>query len=231
MNTQRVELIVTGRVQGVGFRPFIARLANRFQVTGWALNEGGQVRIQAQGLIPNIEKFKKQIVLNAPPASSPFINDCESIPSVLSEGFVIRQSQGGVSEKWISDLPLDLFTCSDCLREMNDASNRRYQYPFINCTQCGPRYSLLEDIPYDRPMTSMAEFKMCERCQAEYDDPLDRRYHAEPNACPDCGPALTWHCGPQRLTGDEALASTVTALAAGKVLAIKGVGGYHCPRY
>ncbi|MDH3830820.1 MAG: carbamoyltransferase HypF [Gammaproteobacteria bacterium] len=222
-----VYLTVSGRVQGVGFRPFIYRLAHSHHLTGWVRNCTGQVEIHIQGENQALHAFTRRLFQHAPPLSRPVLENCE--PATLDDldDFVIRDS--AVSSRVNIHIPPDLFTCDECITEMHNPHNRRYRYPFINCTQCGPRYTLIRGMPYDRPATTMAAFQLCDACHREYTDPLDRRFHAEPVACPACGPALQFATAESaRISGNEAaLAACVAALQAGSIVAVKGVGGYH----
>jgi hydrogenase maturation protein HypF len=220
-------IVLSGKVQGVGFRPFIYRIATRYQLTGWVRNRVGLVEVHVQGRGENLEQFVSEIFNHAPPLAQPVLqSDADVDPGAFNE-FVILQSldQG---EANIS-VPADLFTCDDCLAELNTPSDRRYQYPFINCTQCGPRYTLIRSLPYDRANTSMAGFELCAQCKNEYEDPADRRFHAEPVACPVCGPRLEFSTAQGGVVSgnEEALSSAIKALADGKVIAVKGIGGYH----
>ena len=221
------KIILSGVVQGVGFRPFIYRHAQNHQLHGWVRNASGRVEAHVQGAPGLLEQFIDTLLESAPGLSRPVIESvCESecldcdefliLPSLADPGADIR-------------LPADLFTCNECLEELNDPGNRRYRYPFINCTQCGPRYTLIEALPYDRANTSMSGFDLCAECHAEYSDPLDRRYHAEPVACGKCGPRLCYReTGSPAIEGNEsALAAAVDALKGGMVVAVKGIGGYH----
>ncbi|MDQ1315920.1 MAG: hydrogenase maturation protein HypF [Pseudomonadota bacterium] len=222
--TQRITL--SGRVQGVGFRPFVYRLAQQHQIKGWVRNVNGAVEIQAEGDPIQLQRFSHALLSEAPPLSAPgplSVTDC---PSEHAETFSILGSQSGMAAD--IHLPTDGFVCADCLAELHDPANRRHRYPFINCTQCGPRYTLITALPYDRPNTSMRDFPLCADCRHEYENPLDRRFHAEPIACPVCGPHLQFVSGKETHEGDEAaLAATVAALRAGKIVAVKGIGGYH----
>jgi len=226
-STQARKIFLSGIVQGVGFRPYIYRHAIKHQLHGWVLNSSGRVEIHVQGEAGNLEGFINSLIDDAPELSRPILESvCETACEDLRE-FLISPSRTDPNAD--IHLPADLFTCEDCLRELNDPDNRRFRYPFINCTQCGPRYTLIESLPYDRPNTSMAGFPLCKACLAEYTDPFDRRYHAEPVACAECGPALTYSEAKQALRGgnEQALSAALNALAAGKVLAVKGIGGYH----
>jgi hydrogenase maturation protein HypF len=224
---QARKIILSGIVQGVGFRPFIYRHAKTHELHGWVRNSSGRVQIHVQGELQNLDKFTKTLIGSAPELSRPVIEAVNETDCLDTFEFLILPSHA--DDDADIHLPADLFTCDDCLQELYDPENRRYRYPFINCTQCGPRYTLIEALPYDRPNTSMSGFALCEACNAEYTDPLDRRYHAEPVACAQCGPTLSYaEIGKALRHGNEtALKAAVGALRDGKVLAIKGIGGYH----
>lgn len=217
---------LTGRVQGVGFRPFVHRLAHALGVNGWVRNRLGEVEIFAEAHEGLLDRFAAALISEAPPLAQPHIASARvAEPSGLG-AFEIRAS--AAADKPHIHVPPDYFACADCLREVDDPQDRRFGYPFTNCTQCGPRYTLIERLPYDRPNTSMAGFPLCPDCAREYGDPLDRRFHAEPVACPACGPRLRFVGGDAPVEDNaEALAATVTALRAGHTVAVKGVGGYH----
>ena len=221
------QLVFSGNVQGVGFRPFIYRLATDHRLQGWVRNRVGLVEIHVQGRGDSIDRFVGDIFSRAPRLARPQLKSDTVVEPGAFDTFSILQSleQG---EADIS-VPVDLFTCEDCLVELNTRSDRRYRYPFINCTQCGPRYTLIRNLPYDRVNTTMAGFKLCAQCRAEYDDPADRRFHAEPVACPECGPQLIFTTvqGDLVAGNEQALAATIKALSDGKVVAVKGIGGYH----
>ena len=221
-----LHLIVSGRVQGVGFRPFIYRLAQTQHLSGWVRNGTGQVEIHIQGNNQALHIFTRRLFQHAPPLSQPLLESCEPATVDDLDGFTIRDSAAGPCNIHV---PPDLFTCDDCLAELHNPHDRRYRYPFINCTQCGPRYTLIRDMPYDRPATTMATFELCEDCRREYTEPLNRRFHAEPVACPACGPALEFTAPDiERISGNEAaLTACVAALQAGNIVAVKGIGGYH----
>jgi len=221
------KIVLSGIVQGVGFRPFIYRHAQTHLLQGWVLNSSGRVEIHVQGERHNLDAFINTLIDNAPELSRPVIESVVETEYLETGEFIILPSRADANAD--IHLPADLFTCDDCLRELNDPQDRRYRYPFINCTQCGPRYTLIEALPYDRPNTSMSGFPLCESCAGEYSDPVDRRYHAEPVACAACGPALTYsETGKKFLNSNEsALKAAFEALIAGKTLAIKGIGGYH----
>jgi hydrogenase maturation protein HypF len=220
------KLILGGRVQGVGFRPFVYRVARRCGIHGWVRNRAGEVEVVAQGDAEMLQRFRQALVAEAPPLAQPkVLADYPAAPEPFVD-FQIRVSETSRSEH--IHLPPDHFACDDCLSEMSDPRDRRFRYPFINCTQCGPRYTLIERLPYDRANTSMARFVLCPQCAAEYANPNDRRFHAEPLACPRCGPRLEFRMpGSGTQFGAGALAATIDALRAGKIIAVKGIGGYH----
>ncbi len=219
-------LRLSGHVQGVGFRPFVYRLAQEFGVAGSVRNLNGEVEILARAPGEVLEQFERALLERAPPLSRPHLSARESVAQAPESGFSILESAGGAPAMVF--VPPDSFTCPQCLGELTDPSDRRYRYPFINCTQCGPRYTLIEALPYDRVHTTMAGFPMCSQCAAEYGEVQDRRFHAEPLACARCGPEL-WleEPGAPTLRTEEAIARTVALLRAGAVVAVKGVGGYH----
>lgn len=213
---------LAGHVQGVGYRPFVYRLAQALGVRGWVRNETGTVLVHGEANPDVLARFGRDLVAAAPAIAAPRVAAEEAVALEHCTGFVIQDSRADPEAD--IHLPPDYHTCADCRRELGDPADRRYRYPFINCTQCGPRYTLIAALPYDRASTSMAGFPLCPECAAEYRDPRDRRFHAEPVACPACGPRLTW-------VGDgdpgEPLAAAVTTLNAGGIVAVKGVGGYH----
>ncbi|HYA37018.1 MAG TPA: carbamoyltransferase HypF [Candidatus Methylomirabilis sp.] len=272
-------LTVGGRVQGVGFRPFVYRLAQRLGLRGWVRNDAGSVEIFIQGEPYALAEFDRALVQEAPPLARPAVLARAAAERQPLEDFTIQASRDALPAR--VHVPPDYFACDDCLRELHDPGDRRHRYPFINCTQCGPRYTLIRKLPYDRPHTTMADFPLCPECRREYEDPQDRRFHAEPVACPACGPALHFispakeipqrnlnasvpspltgegqdggeqygepmplhpHPNPPpsrgrelnqkhsdvKISGNEAaLAQTVAALRAGRIVAVKGIGGYH----
>ncbi len=228
-STVQKTIRVTGVVQGVGFRPAVWRLAQEFSLAGHVYNDDDGVVICCRGSEHAVDGLIARLQ-SAPPGQS-HISKIESWPSeepLHSEGFVIEESHHKQNITQLkTGVSADLATCPDCLRELFDPTSPRYRYPFINCTHCGPRLSIVRSIPYDRANTSMAVFELCPLCQSEYDDPADRRFHAQPNACPVCGPSLwmTDQSG-QRLEGDP-IAVAQAALRAGKIVAVKGVGGFH----
>ncbi len=224
----RKQLTVQGQVQGVGFRPFVFRVAVHSGVSGWVKNAPEGVIVQIQGSSAQIEDFLRTFDAGLPPLAR--ITDLrhQDIDTVPGEkGFAIHTSTGGEGHQVL--ISPDVATCPDCLREIFDPGDRRHFYPFTNCTNCGPRYTITRSIPYDRPQTSMACFPMCADCLQEYEDPMDRRFHAQPNACPVCGPRvwMTDREGRTIAEGHEALRKTADALARGKIAAIKGLGGFH----
>ncbi|MHB8825183.1 MAG: acylphosphatase, partial [Thiobacillus sp.] len=219
-------ITISGRVQGVGFRPFVYRLAQQHGITGWVRNVDGAVEIHAEGAPTQLRHFSDALLKEAPPLSAPGPLAVTACAPEHAEAFSIVDSQSNSAAD--IHLPADGFVCAECLAELHDPANRRQRYPFINCTQCGPRYTLITALPYDRPNTAMRDFGLCPDCRQEYENPLDRRFHAEPIACPACGPHLQFVSGDEMHEGDEAvLAAAVAALRAGKILAVKGVGGYH----
>lgn len=217
---------VTGIVQGVGFRPFIFQIARRYGLYGWVFNSSAGVQIEVEGEEKALQGFFEDLTMQLPPlARIEAISVREAEPAGY-ESFEIRQSRA-VPGEYVAIAP-DVCTCADCLRELFSAGDRRYGYPFINCTNCGPRFSIIRDMPYDRPHTSMGPFPLCPECGREYHDPADRRFHAQPNACPACGPHLEFLGGKPLQSGQgDPVALTVQALAEGKIAAIKGLGGFH----
>ena len=232
MNT-RLKIIVRGAVQGVGFRPFIYRLATGAGLNGWVNNSAQGVFIEVEGPRAALEVFLLRLEREKPPRSSIQSLEASWLDPVGFAAFEIRPSEAG-GAKTALVLP-DIATCPDCLGEIFDPHNRRYGYPFTNCTNCGPRFSIIKALPYDRASTSMAGFTMCPQCQAEYDDPLDRRFHAQPNACPVCGPQLElWDRKGRALSSVDpgsiersrgAIAAAAAAIRQGQIVAIKGLGG------
>jgi hydrogenase maturation protein HypF len=223
---QRLHIVVQGAVQGIGFRPFIYRLATELGLVGWVNNSAQGVLIEIEGMRSQLDAFLYRLDREKPARS--LIQRLESswLDPVGYSAFEIRASVGG--EKTAIVLP-DLATCPDCLKEIFDPTNRRYRYPFTNCTHCGPRFSMIEALPYDRPNTTMRYFALCKHCQTEYENPGDRRFHAQPNACPQCGPHLElWNqVGKTLASNSTALVITADAIRQGKIVAIKGLGGFH----
>jgi hydrogenase maturation protein HypF len=225
-STTRERLRVTGTVQGVGFRPFVYRHAIALGLAGYVLNDSAGVLIDVEGPTDRIAELARLLVDEPPPLARVSAVTAERLqPSGAAAGFRIVESHDDGS----ADVPvsIDTSTCDDCLAEVDDPQDRRFGYAFTNCTNCGPRYTIVRGVPYDRPATTMTGFIMCELCQAEYDDPADRRFHAQPNACPACGPQLTWTAGTTAVTGPGALAIAVEAILGGGIVAMKGIGGYH----
>ncbi|OIQ52188.1 Carbamoyltransferase HypF [Pseudodesulfovibrio hydrargyri] len=226
--TIRQRFTITGQVQGVGFRPFVYRIALDHGVTGSVNNSSDGVLIEVQGDAGQVSGFAEDLTGKLPPLARIVTLDSEEMDAVKSEdGFIILESTKSAGHSVL--ISPDVATCRDCLNDMRDPDNRRYRYPFTNCTNCGPRYTITRSIPYDRPQTSMAKFALCPECGAEYADPLDRRFHAQPNACPRCGPRawLTDSGGMVVAQGDESLRRLAIELAAGKIAAVKGLGGFH----
>ncbi|MBI4799957.1 MAG: carbamoyltransferase HypF [Desulfarculus sp.] len=222
----RERVRIGGVVQGVGFRPFVFNLAHDLDLTGWVTNTAAGVELEVQGPALVVREFFRRLHAQAPPLA--LIQEVSRQPVGLvpgEGGFAILASQAGTRRTLISP---DSAVCQACLSEMRDPSDRRHGYAFINCTHCGPRYTIIKDIPYDRPLTTMAPFVMCPACQAEYHDPADRRFHAQPNACPVCGPRL-WlaDAAGQEIACADAIAEAASALREGRIVAIKGLGGFH----
>ena len=222
---ERRAIRVRGAVQGVGFRPFVYRLAHDLGLAGWVFNDAQGVAIEVQGQAPALALFERQLETDAPPLARVERLEATPRPRVPREdGFRILASRPG---RVTTSIPPDAATCDECLAELFDPSDRRHRYAFINCTQCGPRYTLTRALPYDRAQTSMAPFPQCPQCLAEYTDPLHRRFHAEPNACPVCGPALALVDARGGPIAGDAIAATVELLRRGRIIAVKGLGGFH----
>ncbi|MFW6155155.1 MAG: carbamoyltransferase HypF, partial [Planctomycetota bacterium] len=221
----RRRLRVRGQVQGVGFRPFVYRLATGLDLTGHVGNDARGAFVEIEGPPERVERFMTDLVERQPPLAHITDVQAEDMPAEGTERFVIETSRAeGKQEAGITP---DTATCADCLREMFDPADRRYRYPFINCTNCGPRYSIIRSVPYDRPATTMAAFTMCPDCRREYDDPTNRRFHAQPNACPVCGPRVWFVDAPGAPVEGDAVATCAAWLREGRIVAIKGVGGFH----
>jgi hydrogenase maturation protein HypF len=227
VTAQRLRLAVRGAVQGVGFRPFVYRLAEELGLGGFVANDVSGVTLEVEGGPDRVLAFMERLVKDCPPLATPEIVERVFIQPVGQIEFEIRPSQTGGAKRAVV-LP-DVATCPDCLRELSSPADRRYRYPFINCTHCGPRFSIVLELPYDRPNTTMRAFLLCPACHAEYHDPKDRRFHAQPNACPACGPRLSlWNAEHQLLgEGDRALLAAAQAVRDGRILALKGLGGFH----
>jgi hydrogenase maturation protein HypF len=224
---QRLHLEVRGAVQGVGFRPFVYRLANELGLAGWVINSPQGAVVEVEGDGGRIAEFLRRLPDEKPSPCVLHSLTPAFLPPVGDHVFEVRDSTA-TGTKTAVILP-DLATCSDCLREIFDPSNRRFRYPFTNCTNCGPRFSIIEDLPYDRPRTTMKRFLMCTECRAEYENPADRRFHAQPNACPRCGPHLElWDASGNVLAAhDDALRAAADALRRGDIVTAKGLGGFH----
>ena len=266
MTIEARDIVVTGRVQGVGYRPFVYVTAHELGITGSVLNGSGKVFIHAEGAAADLDRLEAALVTLAPPLARPHLATSRTVEPMGAAAFEILASDDTTEPE--IHVPPDLFTCDDCLAELNDPDERRHGYPFINCTQCGPRYTIITAMPYDRPNTSMAGFELCADCRAEYLSPRDRRFHAQPLACPVCGPRLEFmdagqpvgggnrgserarsqsrtmfapaggpdrsECRTEPRSGIQAetklpdsLQQAVAALEAGRIVAVKGVGGYH----
>jgi hydrogenase maturation protein HypF len=225
-NTARMHLEIKGVVQGVGFRPFIYRLAYKYNLAGWVQNTSGNVAIEVQGLKANLDGFVASIKTEAPPVSRIQEISISTVP--VNDEVVFRIIESKAEEGAYQPVSADIATCNQCLYEIFNPADRRYLYPFTNCTNCGPRFTIIKDIPYDRPLTTMQPFKMCQKCQLEYDDPLNRRFHAQPNACPVCGPKLqlTDNFG-TAIACEDVFKKAAQLIAEGKIIAVKGLGGFQ----
>ncbi|MCJ7545059.1 MAG: carbamoyltransferase HypF [Phycisphaerae bacterium] len=224
---QRIHLAIRGQVQGVGFRPFVYRLATQLELTGHVANDSRGVHLEEQGAPEVVEMFCRRLTTELPPLATVAGLDRRAADVVPGEGaFRILPSEAG--ELADAQVTVDTAVCAACLAELADPADPRYRYPFINCTNCGPRYTLVRRIPYDRPHTTMAEFPMCSLCAREYSDPACRRFHAQPVACPRCGPSV-WLVDPRgrQIVCDDAIAAAADMLRDGRILAIKGLGGFH----
>jgi hydrogenase maturation protein HypF len=222
----RLKMTIRGAVQGVGFRPFVYRLAAELELNGWVNNTARGVFVEVEGAREKLDQFLLRVEREKPTIS--FIQSLESsfADPVGYANFEIRKSEGG--EKTALVMP-DVATCPECLREIFEPGNRRFGYPFTNCTNCGPRYTIVESLPYDRPRTTMKKFTMCEECASEYHDPSNRRFHAQPNACPECGPQLQlWSmAGAVLAERNAALQEAAEAIRQGQIVGVKGLGGFH----
>jgi len=223
----RTRVRVEGIVQGVGFRPFVHALATRLHLAGLVGNDSGGVFIEVEGRPEAVTGFRDALEREAPPLALIARVSVDEVPTRGGAGFAIVESMaGGERQALVSP---DAATCQDCLRELRDPADRRYRYPFVNCTNCGPRFTIVRDVPYDRPLTTMASFALCAACAREYHDPADRRFHAQPVCCPACGPSLRLIArdgAPMPMEGDP-IVQTAELLRAGQVVAVKGLGGYH----
>jgi hydrogenase maturation protein HypF len=217
---------IAGIVQGVGFRPFIYRLATEHNLTGFVTNTAAGVSIEVEGAAESVAAFLARLPKEVPPLAHVTSLVVADRPANQDVEFRILPSRAGEERRVL--ISPDVAICGDCLRELLDPDDRRFRYPFINCTNCGPRYTIVRDIPYDRAKTSMAAFPMCPECQREYDDPSNRRFHAQPNACWNCGPHVElWNSGGQRIEAAGPIQKAVELLAAGEIVAVKGLGGFH----
>jgi len=219
-----LKIRINGIVQGIGFRPFIYRLASQLDLKGTVFNTSSGVEIEAIGPEKDLQKFVEMIKEDHPPAAQIRSMDIRTIRDKKYSSFTIKES---IPEKGITLISPDLSLCSDCLQELFDVKDPRYQYAFINCTNCGPRYSVIRDLPYDRPGTSMKNFKMCDYCHRQYTDPMDRRFHAQPVACPECGPQLKLLNNDYSEVKGDPIERTRELLLKGKIIGIKGIGGFH----
>ncbi len=219
------QIRINGIVQGVGFRPFVYQLAHAHGLFGRVANTAADVTLHVEGAFPEIQAFINDLKIKKPPLAHivEIVVD-EADPAGFTD-FTIIQSQGGDLRATL--ISPDVAVCDDCLAELSDPADRRFGYPFINCTNCGPRYTIIDDIPYDRPKTAMRHFTMCDQCQAEYDDPADRRFHAQPNACHQCGPRVALYDSRRHPVEGDPVVRAAEVLKAGRILAIKGLGGFH----
>jgi hydrogenase maturation protein HypF len=225
MTLTRTRVRVEGIVQGVGFRPFVHALAGRMGLAGLVGNDAGGVFVEVEGAAETVERFLEALAAEAPPLAVIERLTATPLAPTGGHGFAIAPSlAGGERQTLISP---DTATCADCLRELADPADRRYRYPFINCTNCGPRFTIVRDVPYDRPATTMATFELCADCAREYSDPADRRFHAQPVCCPACGPTLALLDRGGRPAAGDPLTEAAARLRAGEVVAVKGLGGYH----
>ncbi|WP_457639565.1 carbamoyltransferase HypF [Persephonella sp.] len=224
---KRFKIHLTGAVQGVGFRPFVFNLAKSLNLNGYVINDTYGVIIEVEGEEADLNRFLIKLQTDKPPLAHIFSQEITELPPAGYTDFEIRKSKE-TGKKEVFILP-DISTCGQCLKELEDPEDRRYRYPFINCTNCGPRFTIIEKLPYDRPNTTMKTFKMCPECEKEYNDPNNRRFHAQPNACPVCGPHISLYTSDRKLATEkeEALKKTVELLRKGKILAVKGIGGFH----
>jgi hydrogenase maturation protein HypF len=220
----RKKLKITGVVQGVGFRPFVYRLAQTHALAGWVRNTSTCVEIEVEGFADSLEQFVRQISDQAPDLAQVETVEVREAELQGRPGFAILESQPGAATAAL--IPADISTCAPCFADVLDPGNRRYHYPFTNCTDCGPRFTIIQKVPYDRNQTTMAGFPMCAACRAEYENPADRRFHAEPTACPVCGPRI-WLEEPGGRLFQGALEAAGGLLKAGKIIAVKGLGGFH----
>ena len=222
---KRTEIVITGIVQGIGFRPFIYNLAQKHFIRGWVLNNEKGVFIDAEGEDGHLDQFIQEIPKLAPPLAQIELFQVKHLEPLGYTTFEIKKSEEA-QEKFVLISP-DVATCDQCLSELLSPQNFRYRYPFINCTLCGPRFTIIQDIPYDRHKTTMSPFTMCPVCQKEYEDPSDRRFHAQPNACPACGPPLRLEDREGKEVLGDPIEKTLQFFKMGCIVAIKGLGGFH----
>ena len=214
---RRLQLTLRGRVQGVGFRPFVYRLASEMSLPGWVANSAEGVSIEVEGSDWELARFLLRLRQERPRSSTIAFEESKYLLALGYRDFQIKAAESvGEGSAWVSP---DFATCQECLQELFDSSNRRYRYPFLNCTHCGPRFTIVESLPYERGRTTMRRFGQCAECLEEFHSPSNRRFHAEPNACPECGPQLEGR--------EEGLQAAITALQSGKIVAVKGIGGFH----
>jgi hydrogenase maturation protein HypF len=222
---RRIHVSVIGVVQGVGFRPFVYRLATSLGLSGWVRNTSEGVELEVEGTVQSIDAFVVSLRTDAPPLARVHDIDLSDLPPGGASGFVILESAGDPEKGQL--VSPDVATCDACVAEILDASDRRHRYPFTNCTNCGPRFTIITDMPYDRPFTTMRSFTMCPQCRAEYEDPANRRFHAQPNACPFCGPRLSLlDAAGMPVQTTDPLAGAVRAIRTGSTVAVKGLGGF-----
>ncbi len=222
---ERKRIAVQGIVQGVGFRPFLHALAKKHGLTGTVSNHSDGVTLEVQGNPAAIATFIHTLRTAPPPLAVIDTLRIETLIPITESAFRILESASQPNAS--TPISPDIAICADCLRELLDPADRRFRYPFINCTNCGPRFTIIRDIPYDRPNTTMASFQMCAQCQAEYDSPDDRRFHAQPNACATCGPKIWLQTRAEKVWEETAIHAAQDALSRGEILAIKGIGGFH----
>ncbi len=227
-NYIRIGISLTGLIQGVGFRPHVYRLARYLHLSGWVINTSRGVTIELEGDQESVDQFLPLLESELPPHATILSKAIESLDAIGEKDFRIKESQS--TEEIVPLILPDIAVCPECLEEMFDPTNRRYRYPFINCTHCGPRFSIVQSLPYDRPNTTMSTFLQCPDCLMEYENPEDRRFHAQPNACPHCGPQIDFHNLPYSnpfCSGEDALKEAIDSLKRGKILALKGLGGFQ----
>lgn len=223
---KRYLIKIYGIVQGVGFRPFVYNTAVKYEILGWVNNSGGSVTIDLTGSAQDIKKFVLDVVKNPPVTSVINKVSCISLEYLDYDNFKIKESSKEINT--LKFIPPDMGTCEDCVKDIMNKNSKRYRYPFTNCTKCGPRYSVIKELPYDRKNTTMDVFKMCKGCIDEYNSPLDRRFHAETNCCRECGPSLILMNNEGEIQGcEDAIKETIELIKAGKIVAVKGIGGFH----